>query len=151
MDVRKKITRLELESMTKEELFEEYLEVHKQMKQLAIQVEELKEKNNRGAARKAKLTEEQKQKIYLRRAEDKSIRAIAEELGCSVGLVHKTIKERNTDWRNDDIKTLAWKVKHRQQHYEEFNFPPDGAFKQELDEMKARLKELQEAEKNKDK
>ena len=37
MDVRKKITRLELESMTKEELFEEYLEVHKQMKQLAIQ------------------------------------------------------------------------------------------------------------------
>ena len=49
--------------------------------------------NARGAGRKAKFTDEQIQEIRNKRAEGKSIRAIAEEFSCSVGLVHKLINE----------------------------------------------------------
>lgn len=126
-------------------------QLEKEIEQLKASNSNNKIKNERGAGRHSKFTEEQKKQIYIRKLEGKSIRAIAEEFNCSVGLVHKLIKENKSDWRNDDTKTLAWKVKHRQQQYEEFNFSPDGDFKRELDEMKARLKELEEAEQNKNK
>lgn len=46
-------------------------------------------KNERGAGRKSKFTEEQIQQIREARAEGKTIKAIAEEFGCSVGSVHR--------------------------------------------------------------
>lgn len=152
MDIRKKLTRAKVEDMTKEELFEEYKEVYKVMKQLALRVEELEEQqqhkhNERGAGRHSKFTEEQKKQIYLRRAEGKSFRAIAEEFNCSVGLVHKLIKERNTDWRTYGIEELKRKIHIREMYID--GFIKTGDTYKEYLEMKARLKELEEAEQNK--
>lgn len=50
--------------------------------------------NERGAGRKNKFTTEQIQQIKEARAKGKSIRAIAEEFNCSVGLIHKLINEK---------------------------------------------------------
>lgn len=50
--------------------------------------------NERGAGRKNKFNAEQIQQIQEARAEGKSIRSIANEFSCSVGLVHKLINEK---------------------------------------------------------
>lgn len=63
-------------------------------KKLARQNYKLKQHNERGAGRKNKFTEEQIKQIQAAREQGKSIRAIAKEFGCSVGLVHKLINEQ---------------------------------------------------------
>lgn len=50
-------------------------------------------KNERGAGRKSKFTDEEVKIIKGYRAEGKSYKAIAEIMKCSVGLVHKLINE----------------------------------------------------------
>lgn len=67
-----------------------YLE---QARILAMKNYKLKEHNERGAGRKNKFNEEQIQQIKEARAEGKSIRAIADQFNCSVGLVHKLINK----------------------------------------------------------
>lgn len=50
-------------------------------------------KNERGAGRKERFTEEEKERVRMLRLENKSYRAIAKELNCSAATVHKIINE----------------------------------------------------------
>lgn len=52
-------------------------------------------KNERGAGRKERFTEEEKATVKMLRFQGKSYRAIAKELNCSVATVHKIINEQN--------------------------------------------------------
>lgn len=52
-----------------------------------------KVKNERGAGRKAKFTEQDRETIKLYRIQGKTIKEIAEMYSCSVGLIHKIINE----------------------------------------------------------
>ena len=51
-------------------------------------------KNERGAGRKEMFTEEQKARVKMLRLQDKSYRAIAKDMNCSVDTVHKIINEQ---------------------------------------------------------
>ena len=51
-------------------------------------------KNERGAGRKEIFTEEQKARVKMLRLQDKSYRAIAKDMNCSVATVHKIINEQ---------------------------------------------------------
>ena len=51
-------------------------------------------KNERGAGRKERFAEEEKERVRKLRLENKSYRAIAKELNCSVATVHKIINEQ---------------------------------------------------------
>ena len=51
-------------------------------------------KNERGAGRKEMFTEEQKARVNMLRLQDKSYRAIAKDMNCSVATVHKIINEQ---------------------------------------------------------
>ena len=51
-------------------------------------------KNERGAGRKEMFTEEQKARVKMLRLQDKSYRAIAKDMNCSVATVHKIINEK---------------------------------------------------------
>ena len=55
--------------------------------------EQLKAKNDRGAGRKKKFNDNVVSEIIQARKENKSVRTIAKEFNCSVGLVQKIIKE----------------------------------------------------------
>lgn len=52
-------------------------------------------KNERGAGRKNKFTTEQVNAILEARDEGKSIRSLAKEFNCSIGLIHKLINEHS--------------------------------------------------------
>lgn len=71
--------------------FNKYLEIEKQ------NLKSLKESlkiNPRGAGRKQKLTDTDKETIRSYKAQGKTIREIADLYNCSVGLVHKIINEK---------------------------------------------------------
>ena len=51
-------------------------------------------KNERGAGRKEIFTEEQKARVKMLRLQNKSYRAIAKDMNCSVATVHKIINEQ---------------------------------------------------------
>lgn len=53
-----------------------------------------KQYNERGAGRKNKFTEQEKEAIKRYRLQDKTIKEIAEIYNCSVGLIHKIINEK---------------------------------------------------------
>ena len=72
------------------------------IQQLLKENEELKSnssvhkiKNERGAGRKERFTEEEKATVKMLRLQNKSYRAIAKELNCSAATVHKIINEQN--------------------------------------------------------
>lgn len=114
---RKEQTLKRLERMKKSELIEYIMDMldshadtsenlHKLIGELTFansRIEELEEqlkqvkKNDRGAGRKEKFTNEQIAQILKARREGKSMRAIAEEFHCSPGLVHKLIKNREEE------------------------------------------------------
>ena len=52
-------------------------------------------KNERNAGRKERFTEEEKATVKMLRLQNKSYRAIAKELNCSVATVYKIINEQN--------------------------------------------------------
>lgn len=52
-------------------------------------------KNERNAGRKERFTEEEKATVKMLRLQNKSYRAIAKELNCSVATVHKIINKQN--------------------------------------------------------
>ena len=54
---------------------------------------ELKIHNERGAGRKSRFTDQEKETMKLYRIQGKTIKEIAEMYSCSVGLVHKLITE----------------------------------------------------------
>ena len=49
--------------------------------------------NERGAGRKAKPTNQEKEMIRMYRIQGKTIKEIAQMYSCSVGLIHKIINE----------------------------------------------------------
>lgn len=59
--------------------------------------EELKVKNGYRGGRKEKFNKEQVELIKQARKENKSIRTIAKEFDCSIGLVHKITKDIEMD------------------------------------------------------
>ena len=72
------------------------------IQKLLKEIEELKSnnvvnklKNERGAGRKEMFTEEQKARVKMLRLQDKSYRAIAKDMNCSVATVHKIINEQS--------------------------------------------------------
>lgn len=111
---RKEKIRKKLEKMKKAELIEYVMEMiddnaYRSAKNFELigeitfanlRIEELEEelknvkKNDRGAGRKEKFTNEQIEQILKARREGKSMRTIAKEFHCSAGLVHKLIKNR---------------------------------------------------------
>lgn len=71
------------------------------IQKLLKEIEELKSnnvvnklKNERGAGRKEMFNEEQKARVKMLRLQDKSYRAIAKDMKCSVATVHKIINEQ---------------------------------------------------------
>ena len=66
----------------------------KEIKELKINNVVNKLKNERGAGRKEMFTEEQKARVKMLRLQDKSYRAIAKDMNCSVATVHKIINEQ---------------------------------------------------------
>ena len=71
------------------------------IQKLLKEIEELKRsnvvnklKNERGAGRKEMFTEEQKARVKMLRLQDKSYRAIAKDMNCSIATVHKIINEQ---------------------------------------------------------
>lgn len=54
---------------------------------------DLKVHNERGAGRKSRFTDQEKETMKLYRIQGKTIKEIAEMYSCSVGLVHKLISE----------------------------------------------------------
>ena len=51
-------------------------------------------KNERGAGRKERFTEKEKERVKMLRIQNKSYRAIAKEMNCSVATIHKIINEQ---------------------------------------------------------
>ena len=125
----KKITRVAVKKINKDDLYKEYIKLYKQLlmvqdqckrsansnaaKQLEVylniedlrnekqqlykEIEQLKDNaasqhNARGAGRKHKFSKEQEQQIKHDNEAGKSIRQLAKEYGCSVGLIHNIIK-----------------------------------------------------------
>lgn len=70
-----------------------------QIKKLKEKIDKLKyEKgiyNERGAGRKSKLKDHDKEVIKMYRLQGKTIKEISELYNCSVGLIHKIISEKN--------------------------------------------------------
>jgi len=71
------------------------------IQKLLKEIEELKSnnvvnklKNERGAGRKEMFNEEQKARVKMLRLQDKSYRAIAKDMNCSVATVNKIINEQ---------------------------------------------------------
>ena len=71
------------------------------IQKLLKEIEELKSnnvvnklKNERGAGRKEMFNEEQKVRVKMLRLQDKSYRAIAKDMNCSIATVHKIINEQ---------------------------------------------------------
>ena len=81
LEITEKSINRQLEKMKKAELIE--------------YIQELESKLNAG--RKEKFNEEQVNQILEARKEGKSIRAIAEQFECSIGLIHKIINNRKEE------------------------------------------------------
>ena len=68
-------------------------ELESRIIELECEKEVHKIKNERNAGRKRKFTSEEIGKIQMMKLQGKSYRAVAKEMGCSVGLVHKLLNE----------------------------------------------------------
>lgn len=83
----------------KAELEQELVEALQRIAELEAELEIVKNsvhkyKNERNAGRKSKFGNEEKGKITKLFLQGKSYRAIAKEMQCSVGLVHKILNEQ---------------------------------------------------------
>ena len=71
-----------------------------EIKRLNEEVQKLKNENRekihneRGACRKSRFTEQEKESIRMYRLQGKTIKEIAEMFSCSVGIIHKLIHEK---------------------------------------------------------
>lgn len=58
----------------------------------------INEKHNaRGAGRKSRFTDQERETIKMYRIQGKTIKDIADMFGCSVGLIHKSINEKEAE------------------------------------------------------
>lgn len=71
-----------------------------EIKRLNEEIQKLKNENKvrihneRGAGRKSKFTDQEKESIRMYRLQGKTIKEIAEMFNCSIGLIHKLIHEK---------------------------------------------------------
>ena len=88
---------VEHEKKMKKALVDNYEE---EIKRLNEEVQKLKNENKvrihneRGAGRKSKFTDQEKESIRMYRLQGKTIKEIAEMFSCSVGIIHKLIHEK---------------------------------------------------------
>ena len=88
---------VEHEKKMKKALVDNYEE---EIKWLNEEVQKLKNENKarihneRGAGRKSKFTDQEKESIRMYRLQGKTIKEIAEMFNCSIGLIHKLIHEK---------------------------------------------------------
>lgn len=82
----KKIKVLELENKSLKHTIEHNNKIHKL-------TNENKPKNERGAGRKERFSDQDKELIKMYRIQGKTIKELAEMYECSVGLIHKLINE----------------------------------------------------------
>lgn len=88
---------VEHEKKMKKALVDNYEE---EIKRLNEEVQKLKNENKarihneRGAGRKSKFTDQEKESIRMYRLQGKTIKEIAEMFNCSIGLIHKLIHEK---------------------------------------------------------
>lgn len=68
-------------------------ELEDKIRELEAEKSVQKIKNERNAGRKRKFTSEEVGKIQMMKLQGKSYRAVAKEMNCSVGLVHKLLNE----------------------------------------------------------
>lgn len=87
---------VEHEKKMKKTLVDNYEE---EIKRLNEEVQKLKNEskvrihNERGAGRKSKFTDQEKESIRMYRLQGKTIKELAEMFSCSVGIIHKLINE----------------------------------------------------------
>ena len=87
---------VEHEKKMKKALVDNYEE---EIKRLNEEIQKLKNENKvrihneRGAGRKSKFTDQEKESIRMYRLQGKTIKEIAEMFSCSVGIIHKLIHE----------------------------------------------------------
>ena len=88
---------VEHEKKMKKTLVDNYEE---EIKRLNKEVQKLKNENKvrihneRGAGRKSKFTDQEKESIRMYRLQGKTIKELAEMFSCSVGIIHKLINEK---------------------------------------------------------
>lgn len=88
---------VEHEKKMKKALVDNYEE---EIKRLNEEVQKLKNEskvrihNERGAGRKSKFTDQEKESIRMYRLQGKTIKEISEMFSCSVGIIHKLINEK---------------------------------------------------------
>lgn len=75
------------------ELVDQNIKLKNRIIELEGQNSVQKIKNERNAGRKRKFTPEEEHSIKMMKLQGKSYRAIANEMNCSVGLVHKLLNE----------------------------------------------------------
>lgn len=71
----------------------EIQELKKEIQKLKSENRNTSTHNERGAGRKSRFSEEEKEKMKMYRSEGKTIKEIADIYSCSVGLIHKIINE----------------------------------------------------------
>lgn len=71
----------------------EIQELKKEIQKLKSENRNTSTHNERGAGRKSRFSEEEKEKMKMYRSEGKTIKEIAEIYNCSVGLIHKIVNE----------------------------------------------------------
>lgn len=85
--------------VTKADLENTITELKIEIEKLQNEIQQLKNEhkhNNRGAGRKPKLSKEEVARANMLRIQGLSYKKIAEEIGCSVGLIHKLINEQQS-------------------------------------------------------
>jgi hypothetical protein len=78
-----------------EQLMQQYEMLEVEKKKLQNKIECSTIKNERGAGRKKRFDTDKVNDILKARSEGKSIRSLAKEFNCSIGLIHKLINEHN--------------------------------------------------------
>lgn len=85
--------------ITKADLENQIVELKAEIERLQLEVQQLKSEQNlkqhneRGAGRKPKFTREEIAKAQRLKLQGLSYKRVAEEMNCSVGLVHKLLNE----------------------------------------------------------
>lgn len=88
---------VEHEKMMRKALVDNY---EPEIKRLNKEIQKLKSEkrekihNERGAGRKSRFTEQEKESIRMYRLQGKTIKEIAKMFSCSVGIIHKLIHEK---------------------------------------------------------
>lgn len=92
IQMNKRIESLEMQNKIHQKTIKHNNDVHKLINETIQQDETIK--NQRGAGRKSKFTDSEKETIKMYRLQGKTIKEIADMYNCSVGLVHKLINEK---------------------------------------------------------